>query len=134
MLTLIVLPTGDRFEAQPYSMRAPEVCLGQACTEPSQVWAVAAMVLCWVKPGILGEWDSPHFLIDKAWSMAKDQATLSPLSRGARNASYFTIGCGAPRGRNAGAIKGPSASHADGRSEQMALRFVRVDIERVSGI
>ncbi|KAF2260207.1 hypothetical protein CC78DRAFT_585097 [Lojkania enalia] len=46
-----VFPTGDRFEAQPYSMRAPEVFLGQACTEPSQ--------------------DSPHFLIDKAWSMAK---------------------------------------------------------------
>ncbi|KAK0114848.1 hypothetical protein ONS96_013330 [Cadophora gregata f. sp. sojae] len=67
----LVFPTGDRFEAQPYSMRAPEVFLGQACTEPSQVWAVAAMLLCWIKPGILGTWDSPHFLIDEAWSMAK---------------------------------------------------------------
>jgi hypothetical protein len=46
LLTLIVFPTGHRFEAQPYSMRAPEVFLGQACTEPSQVWAVAAMLLC----------------------------------------------------------------------------------------
>ena len=71
MLTLIVFPTGDRFEAQTYSMRAPEVFLGSAYTEPSQVWAVAAILLCWIKPGILGEWDSPHFLIDKAWSMAK---------------------------------------------------------------
>jgi serine/threonine protein kinase len=52
-------------------MRAPEVFLGYACTEPSQVWAVAAMLLCWIKPGILGECDSPHSLIDKAWSMAK---------------------------------------------------------------
>lgn len=52
-------------------MRAPEVFLGHACTEPSQVWAVAAMLLCWIKPGVLGAWDSPHWLIDKAWSMAK---------------------------------------------------------------
>lgn len=52
-------------------MRAPEVFLGQACTEPSHVWVVAAMLLCWIKPGILGAWDSPHFLINKAWSMAK---------------------------------------------------------------
>ncbi|KAF2672887.1 hypothetical protein BT63DRAFT_450913 [Microthyrium microscopicum] len=67
----LMFPTGDRFEAQPYSMRAPKVFLGQACTKPSQVWAVAAMLLSWIKPGILGEWDSPHFLIDKAWSIAK---------------------------------------------------------------
>jgi serine/threonine protein kinase len=68
---LIVFPAGSRFDAQPYAMRAPEVFLGQACTEPSQVWAVAAMLLCWIKPGVLGVWDSPHSLIDKAWSMAK---------------------------------------------------------------
>lgn len=52
-------------------MRAPEVFLGQACTEPSQVWALAAMLLCWIKPGVLGEWDSPHPLINEAWCMAK---------------------------------------------------------------
>ena len=52
-------------------MRAPEVFLGHACTGLSQVWAAAAMLLCWIKPGILGKWDSPHFLLDKAWSMAK---------------------------------------------------------------
>jgi len=52
-------------------MRAPEVFLGQACEAPSQVWAVAAMLLCWIKPGILGIWDSPHPLINEAWCMAK---------------------------------------------------------------
>ena len=68
---LIVFPAGYRYEAQPYAMRAPEVFLGQGGTGPSQVWAVAAMLLCWTKPGVLGLWDSPHFLIDKAWCMAK---------------------------------------------------------------
>ncbi|KAL4782105.1 hypothetical protein BJX76DRAFT_349646 [Aspergillus varians] len=67
----LVVPTGTLFNAQPYAMRAPEVYLGQACTAPSQIWAVAAMLLCWVKPGILGAWDSPHFIINEAWSMAK---------------------------------------------------------------
>jgi hypothetical protein len=52
-------------------MRAPEVFLGHACTEPSQVWAVAATFLSWIRPAVLGEWDSPHVLINKAWSMAK---------------------------------------------------------------
>lgn len=52
-------------------MRAPEVFVGQACTEPSQVWAVAAMLLCWIKPGVLGVWDCPHPLINEAWCMAK---------------------------------------------------------------
>lgn len=52
-------------------MRAPEVFLGHACTEPSQVWAVAATLLCWIKPAILDEWDSPHVLVNEAWSMAK---------------------------------------------------------------
>lgn len=42
---LIVVPVGYLFHAQPYAMRAPEVFLGQACTEQSQVWAVAAMLL-----------------------------------------------------------------------------------------
>lgn len=68
---LIVVPVGKLFNAQPYAMRAPEVFLGQGCTEPSQVWAVAAMLLCWIKPGVLGVWDSPHLLINEAWSMAK---------------------------------------------------------------
>ncbi|KAJ6126017.1 hypothetical protein N7471_010510 [Penicillium samsonianum] len=69
----LVVPVGELFNAQPYAMRAPEVFLGKPCTEPSQVWAVAAMLLCWVKPGVLGAWDSPHPLINEAWSMAKIQ-------------------------------------------------------------
>ncbi|KAJ5253344.1 hypothetical protein N7505_012007 [Penicillium chrysogenum] len=58
---------------QPYAMRAREVFLGKACTELSQVWAVAAMLLCWIKPGVLGAWDSPLLLLNDAWSMAKIQ-------------------------------------------------------------
>lgn len=69
--TPTVFPVGDRIKVQPYAMRAPEVFLGQACTGPSQVWAIAAMLLCWIKPGVLGAGDSPHFLINEAWSMAK---------------------------------------------------------------
>ena len=52
-------------------MRAPEVFLGQSCTGTSQVWAVAAMILCWIKPGILGVADSPSPIINEAWCMAK---------------------------------------------------------------
>ncbi|KAJ9302768.1 hypothetical protein DTO271G3_142 [Paecilomyces variotii] len=67
----LVFPAGHRLNAQPYAMRAPEVFLGQPCTAPSQVWAVAAMLLCWIDPGVLGAWDSPHPLINEAWCMAK---------------------------------------------------------------
>ncbi|RDW83624.1 uncharacterized protein DSM5745_03950 [Aspergillus mulundensis] len=66
-----VVPIGNLFNAQPYGMRAPEVFLGHACSAKSQVWAVAAMLLCWIKPGVLGVWDSPHPLLNEAWSMAK---------------------------------------------------------------
>jgi len=68
---LIVFPAGNRVDAQPLAMRAPEIFLGQACTAPSQIWAVAALLLCWIKPGVLGAWDSPHYLINEAWCMAK---------------------------------------------------------------
>ncbi|KAF2761593.1 kinase-like protein [Pseudovirgaria hyperparasitica] len=67
----LVFPAGRRFEAQPFAMRAPEVLLCEPCTAPSQVWATAATLLSWIKPGILGAFDSPHFLLHKAWSMAK---------------------------------------------------------------
>ncbi|CAG8876099.1 unnamed protein product [Penicillium nalgiovense] len=58
----IVVPVGELINAQPYAMRASEVFLGKVCTEPSQVWAVAAMLLSWIKPGVLGTWDSPLLL------------------------------------------------------------------------
>lgn len=67
----LVVPDGYLRNAQPYAMRAPEVFLGQPCTKLSQVWAVAAMLLCWIKPGVLGAGDSPHPLINEAWCMAK---------------------------------------------------------------
>lgn len=67
----VVVPDGYLYNAQPYAMRAPEVFLGQPCTKLSQVWAVAALLLCWIKPGVLGAWDSPHPLINDAWCMAK---------------------------------------------------------------
>ncbi|CAG8937788.1 unnamed protein product [Penicillium salamii] len=66
-----LVPVGNLFHAQPYAMRAPEVFLGQACTEPSQVWAVAAMLLCWIKPGVLGIWNNPLPVTNAAWCMAK---------------------------------------------------------------
>ncbi|KAJ5181788.1 hypothetical protein N7449_011935 [Penicillium cf. viridicatum] len=56
-------------------MRAPEVFLSQACAESSQVWAIAVMLLCWIKPGVLGMWGSYHPLINVPWSMAKNIAT-----------------------------------------------------------
>jgi hypothetical protein len=56
---LAVFRAGSRLSVQPYAMRAPEVWQGQPCTEPSQVWALAAMLLCWMKPGILGTWRCP---------------------------------------------------------------------------
>ncbi|KAF2816716.1 uncharacterized protein BDZ99DRAFT_375363 [Mytilinidion resinicola] len=67
----LVVPAGHFFNAQPYAMRAPEVFLGQACTKPSQIWAVAAMLLCWIKPGVLGAGDSPHPFVNEAWCMSK---------------------------------------------------------------
>jgi len=70
-LILIVVPVGSLLNCQPHAMRAPEVFLDKACTEPSQVWAVAAMLRCWIEPGILGVWDSPHPLLNEAWCMAK---------------------------------------------------------------
>ncbi|PWY66567.1 hypothetical protein BO83DRAFT_451749 [Aspergillus eucalypticola CBS 122712] len=56
----LVVPSGSLLNELPYAMHAPEVFLGHACAKPSQVWAVAAMLLCWINPGVLGVWDSPH--------------------------------------------------------------------------
>jgi len=52
-------------------MRAPEVFLGKSCYGPSQVWAIAAMVLVWMKRKLLGSSDAPHPILAKPWSMAK---------------------------------------------------------------
>jgi len=68
---MAVYPSGDMIRAYPFAMRAPEVYLDHTCTEPSQVWAVAAMLLCWIKPSVLGVHDSPHSMLNEAWAMAK---------------------------------------------------------------
>ncbi|CAG8906065.1 unnamed protein product [Penicillium egyptiacum] len=127
-----VVPVGELLNAQPYAIRAPEVFLGKACTEPSQVWAVAAMLLCWIKPGVLGAWDSPHPLINEVWAMTKiprlfpyweistpetDTLVLAvnsarSLNRGARSISDFTFGRRDKKGGDAAAVKRPSSIHS----------------------
>lgn len=52
-------------------MRAPEVFLNEPCYGPSQVWAIAAMVLVWIKREILGASDCPHWILSRPWSMGK---------------------------------------------------------------
>ena len=52
-------------------MRAPEVYEGSACFHRSQTWACAAMLLCWMRPGVLGAAGSPNKLFHEAWSIAK---------------------------------------------------------------
>ncbi|RMZ82655.1 hypothetical protein DV738_g1631, partial [Chaetothyriales sp. CBS 135597] len=69
----LVFPDASRLKAQPMALRAPEVWLGLPCTNPSQVWAIGAITLCFLRPGILGEHDAPEprpqtFSI---WSIAK---------------------------------------------------------------
>lgn len=49
----------------------PRSLSGTGLHQTSQVWAVAAMLLVWIKPGVLGVGDSPHWLVNEPWSMAK---------------------------------------------------------------
>ncbi|KAH6704015.1 kinase-like domain-containing protein [Leptodontidium sp. MPI-SDFR-AT-0119] len=44
----------NEYQVQPFAMRAPEVWQGYSCTHRSEVWSLAATVLAWAKPGILG--------------------------------------------------------------------------------
>ncbi|CZS95451.1 hypothetical protein WAI453_011374 [Rhynchosporium graminicola] len=44
----------NEYQVQPYAMRAPEVWQEYRCTHRSEVWSLAATVLAWAKPGILG--------------------------------------------------------------------------------
>ncbi|PYI07048.1 hypothetical protein BO78DRAFT_418202 [Aspergillus sclerotiicarbonarius CBS 121057] len=67
----VVVPSNYLFNGQPFAMRAPEVYLGAPCAEPSQVWAIAATLLVWIKPGVLGSQGCPYSLINDSWSMAK---------------------------------------------------------------
>ena len=62
----------DRFiNCQPLAMRAPEVFLRHRCAEPAQIWAVAAMLLVWMKLGFFGVRDKPKSSPDEAWCIVK---------------------------------------------------------------
>ncbi|OJD12621.1 hypothetical protein ACJ73_09319 [Blastomyces percursus] len=89
----LVFRSGSRCSAQPYAMRAPEVWQGQPCTQPSQVWALAAMLLCWMKPGILGTWGCPSPIIRESWCIAKlmrlfPSWTVPPLDNDVRQCEF----------------------------------------------
>ncbi|KAK0247081.1 hypothetical protein LTR29_017516 [Friedmanniomyces endolithicus] len=55
----------------PFAMRAPEVWRGLACLHQSEVWALAAMLLVWMKPGILGTSAINGYITGPIWSIAK---------------------------------------------------------------
>lgn len=67
----LVHPDGSLLFAQPYAMRAPEVYEGRPYVHSSQIWACAAMLLCWMKPGILGAVGSPGGMFNEGWCIAK---------------------------------------------------------------
>ncbi|PGH03753.1 serine/threonine protein kinase [Blastomyces parvus] len=59
------------YHGQPFAMRAPEVWQVETCDEPAQVWAVAAMLLVWMKPALLGASGCPWWPFDEVWSIMK---------------------------------------------------------------
>lgn len=71
MLTQTVRPDGYKYPAQPYAMRAPEVY-------SSQVWALAATLFCWIKPGTFGTGGNTVALYREGWSIAKLMRLFSP--------------------------------------------------------
>ncbi|KAL5317731.1 hypothetical protein ACEPPN_014829 [Leptodophora sp. 'Broadleaf-Isolate-01'] len=44
----------NKYQVQPFAMRAPEVWRGYGCSHRSDVWSLAAAVLAWARPGTLG--------------------------------------------------------------------------------
>ncbi|KAL8698241.1 MAG: hypothetical protein Q9201_006681 [Fulgogasparrea decipioides] len=66
-----VYPDGSRLFAQPYAMRAPEVFEGRPHVHRSQTWACAAMLLCWMKPGVLGLAGNKCPMFRESWCIAK---------------------------------------------------------------
>ncbi|KAH9894621.1 kinase-like domain-containing protein [Xylariomycetidae sp. FL2044] len=67
----VVYTSGTHVEIQPFAMRAPEVYEGRRGVSRSQIWACAATLLCWMKPGILGVFGNPFSFTEEAWSIAK---------------------------------------------------------------
>ena len=52
-------------------MRAPEIYRGKATFPSSEIWAFGAMLLVWMKPGILGSYGNKYGLLNHGWSVAK---------------------------------------------------------------
>jgi serine/threonine protein kinase len=52
-------------------MRAPEVYQGLGCVHRSQIWALAATLFCWIKPGIFGTAGNTIILFRESWCIAK---------------------------------------------------------------
>ncbi|KAM3422435.1 hypothetical protein BST61_g2785 [Cercospora zeina] len=65
------LQRGSAYECQPFAMRAPEVWRGLACTRQSEVWALAALLLSWMNPRILGTSGINGYITAPIWSIAK---------------------------------------------------------------
>ena len=60
-------------------MRAPEVYQGLGCVHSSQVWALAATLFCWIKPGIFGTaGNKVPLLYSEGWSIAKLMRLFPP--------------------------------------------------------
>jgi serine/threonine protein kinase len=62
---------GITYPVQPYAMRAPEVYQGVGCVQKSQVWALAATLICWIKPGVFGTAGNTIPLFHEGWSVSK---------------------------------------------------------------
>lgn len=52
-------------------MRAPEVYQGLGCGHRSQIWALAATLSCWIRPGVLGAAGNSIPAFEEGWSIAK---------------------------------------------------------------
>ncbi|KAG4431341.1 hypothetical protein IFR05_013173 [Cadophora sp. M221] len=61
----------NKYQVQPFAMRAPEIWRGYGCTHRSDVWSLAAAVLAWAKPGTLGVAGMKGGLWPQLWCMVK---------------------------------------------------------------
>nr|POE78632.1 hypothetical protein CFP56_62883 [Quercus suber] len=63
---------GEAYDCQPFAMRAPEVWRGLPCRHQSETWALAAMLLVWMNPRLLGTSGlENYFMLATVWSIAK---------------------------------------------------------------
>ncbi|KAL8722372.1 MAG: hypothetical protein Q9181_007506, partial [Wetmoreana brouardii] len=73
----LVNTDGKPYRAQSLAVRAPEVHEGRACSHPAQVWSLAATLIEWMKPGLLGhglseiERDKAYRIVPVSWGIAR---------------------------------------------------------------